>query len=1692
MKVVGNLILTLLLLVIGVTATFVFNRATAPEERPLPVDNATEPDYGALIEQVRGETLQQDLETLCASPSRFTGTPGCDAAADYIVGELKALGFHVSELPTRVGVPLTRTMVADAADGRPLPEITVHPLIPNWFRTVTTPEAGIDGTVVRVEKGQAQEFTDVPAAGNIVLLPLGRSWDSVAGLGAAAVLYFDDGETKAGAGWAHHRDASVNMPRFIVTGDAAALAGRRIRLQARVDFVEVEARTLIAQLPAADAEEAVVVGTYYDSYSYAPDLAPGAGPAAGIATFLATARQLAVMRDRLRRSVVLVAEAGHGQGLAGMRELSRAVGNRGLQKNVIKGAQEAVTKIEARLEVAQRALTVAEDAAYWAASRDADNQYWEGRERKARHELNLWYKASLDVELMAAIEDVAQARIHWIRGNLAVRGEDGEEAAVFTAYNSARRAETQVEAMLGTPLGEGKKLWEDQYASMEIATRVPAFGRGEIARLERDLRRARQRLRLSETMVAYKRVQFVGIDVTVAPGEIGVHCGDVNLRNACLPLDSEIMAQLQAAGGGLDAAAAAAGLPQHYIRDAARKPRARNLVRATDERELAFVSSPAGSKMYFQSAAMLWAGHGAFSLSTTKDARKYFGTPFDTLARMLEKAEDADDAPIDVLTVTARITAAAICRLAGGHGQFVGTSVTPAVYNIRGQVVSRVGDSLTPDHPMGGAVVRMLPALRWSDKVPAAPGMSADLYVMADANGDFEFSAIWGGARTRGYRDPVSIDAAVIEPQTGAVMWTLSEEDSGGDGAFSVSNVLIKQFETTKAMPVLFRAAAIQVVPMSDPATLAPYAAFELITSKGMSTSRLRKVEKDGSTYVCFVPPETEVFFTFKKGSMTNPNVTTVRAFALGADGPADGSEITARSELVGDGYMAADHPAITGIELDVAISMAQVNSRRLRVQDQYKMADEMSLTYNAKAVKLAEEARAHLAEGRRLEARQAALNSVAYSTNVHPVVRQNASDAIWGILFYLLLALPFTIFLEKLLVGHGDIRGQLCWQGVFFLVFFFLLRAMHPAYELVRSSYMILLGFISFALAAMVSIFVSVRFGTNVRELQRKLHGQAEVLDVSRAGAAATAFLLGLGHMRRRRVRTGLTAGTLVLTTFVMLCFASVKNDVADIQFALGKAPYSGMFIRSTSLGTVESSLSPLQERYGRIHLVAPRRWKGTFVLSKDAAAKRAEIDILRKTDDREREATVSALLGLSAVENQITPVADAFVQLNRWFETDNEDSCYLPQPVADELGLTREMVAVGDVTVTIDAETYTVLGIFDPAKFDTVLDLDGEPMLPLDVLGLMRPGMGGGNDGAGAEPTVPENIDRLPAETVAIVPSGRLRGQTTASVAVAFKGTDYAVSKQLINSHLERSAELTYYGIDGYSYYGGKLRRKSVTGLLDLALPLIIAILTVYNTMNGSVHERHKELYVFNAVGLSPTHIRWLFLAEGCVYGVIGVVGGYLLAQGTGTVLRVLEVTGGLTMNYSSMSGIVVSILIMVAVLVSSLIPAYKASKLAAPAESMSRARHTASGDMLEIDLPFTFNHRDRVAIVPYFIDWFENYGEGSAGEYYCSPPQCSMIAEEHGGAAPCVRTTTWLKPYDLGVSQEVEVVVRHHVETGDNVATIRLTRKSGDVESWERCCHSFIGLLRKRFLTWRDVGDDQRDELLGRGRDLLEAAT
>ena len=186
---------------------------------------------------------------------------------------------------------------------------------------------------------------------------------------------------------------------------------------------------------------------------------------------------------------------------------------------------------------------------------------------------------------------------------------------------------------------------------------------------------------------------------------------------------------------------------------------------------------------------------------------------------------------------------------------------------------------------------------------------------------------------------------------------------------------------------------------------------------------------------------------------------------------------------------------------------------------------------------------------------------------------------------------------------------------------------------------------------------------------------------------------------------------------------------------------------------------------------------------------------------------------------------------------------------------------------------------------------------------------------------------------------------------------------------------------------------------------------------------------------------------------------------------------------MTFASVNSIYASLAVVAAVFISTYFPAKSAMEIAAPAEDAGWSMPPVEDDSFRFNLPFTFDRKERVAVLAYFHRFISDHGEGGSGTFSASPPLFDIQGKPEGGVTgvlPSVSATIWLKPYDLGVSQEMTIETPIDEETGDFIAAIHIQRNSGTRESWERVNHSFIAGLRKQFLHWRAVSPEMKASL------------
>jgi hypothetical protein len=315
----------------------------------------------------------------------------------------------------------------------------------------------------------------------------------------------------------------------------------------------------------------------------------------------------------------------------------------------------------------------------------------------------------------------------------------------------------------------------------------------------------------------------------------------------------------------------------------------------------------------------------------------------------------------------------------------------------------------------------------------------------------------------------------------------------------------------------------------------------------------------------------------------------------------------------------------------------------------------------------------------------------------------------------------------------------------------------------------------------------------------------------------------------------------------------------------------------------------------------------------------------------------------------------------------------------------------------------------------------------------------------------------------------------------AVAVKVQDPAQLPALLNTVLARLEQNVYVGQAGRRMLYASTGKMSLEGLGNLIVPLLISVLILLNTMVGSVYERGREITIFSSLGLAPSHIAALFLAEALVYATLGAILGYLLGQASAKIIQMVGVSG-LYLNYSSSSAVFVTAIVMLSVLGSTIYPALLAAKAAAPSEERSWGVPAPKGDEITLELPFSFQ-RDLVPGVALFLhEYFDGHSESTLGKFTAKEVTLEAFRAERGPGI-CLFFMAWLTPYDLGVSQEVQIYI---VPAADElyITEAAFYRSSGYVSSWRRVNLPFLNALRKHFLIWRTFSPEQRQDYAVRG--------
>ncbi|MCC5830013.1 MAG: FtsX-like permease family protein [Phycisphaeraceae bacterium] len=462
-------------------------------------------------------------------------------------------------------------------------------------------------------------------------------------------------------------------------------------------------------------------------------------------------------------------------------------------------------------------------------------------------------------------------------------------------------------------------------------------------------------------------------------------------------------------------------------------------------------------------------------------------------------------------------------------------------------------------------------------------------------------------------------------------------------------------------------------------------------------------------------------------------------------------------------------------------------------------------------------------------------------------------------------------------------------------------------------------------------------------------------------------------------------------------------------------------------------------------------------------------------------------------------------------WFAEDDPYpfQIMLPDNAAAELGIaaedifdgTPEQIAAGEASLRPEDELprvfmrnmpWRVVGIMDTDEADRYRDLTGRSLAMVDFLmSAFTPAASGDliNEG----PSLSYSWQRL--VTVPMLAADRV-GVTPKSLAIRFEPDRHNIEQ--IRRDIELRINYAMFGtFDNRLSLITTRTQSSVAGLAQVIVPVLLCILIVLNTMMGAVDERKGEVSMLGAIGLSPNQISFLLLSESMVFSVLGIIFGTLAGLAFAWAIPAanaffnIEVLTELSFNFTSVIAMLLAMATGMVVLVATLVPARKAAALAAPS-GMAKwdLPEPVETGRIVFSLPFTLTRGNAVGMMAFFRRFLLNHSEATSTDFNCRDVAVDMLA----GAEDALRVKCdmWLAPYDLDVSQHVQMNVHPTPNEGVFGVTIDLRRASGTEESWSRTNYGFLNLVRQQFLLWRNLDDASRSRFIHEGAAIFKEAS
>ncbi len=1622
--------------------------------------------------------LEADTQALTQGPHRLSGTEEYYSAVEYVEQRLRAIGYGDAEIVlqdfpsfqslTRVDENGERKAHLTLVDGT---RLEIFPLRPNSLIPPTTPPAGISGAFLYAGDGSLGSFAESPF-GKIVLLDFdsGNAWRRAFRMGAKAVIFVRGEDPNFTNEYSHHTIAPANFPRYYFEGTAEELlAVGSGRIDAEVVWKGTESglgpdgepivtgtgRNVLVFVKGSDPffnfvvndekqPEWMVIAAPLDSFGTVPERSPGAYNALNAAALLQVAADFKA--NPPRRNVVLAffdnKARGHKGAIAFYKAFLRPENDAHFseREKSLENELEYVALIEAALE--QRNPVAVEQKGFFTIFWDFFTGGDEDRQAQAIVKVLM---RRISNEGLAGARD-AEAFINLDAQRKRDAGETitAEEEAALKAVQADRAGWNAFKEAL-----EENELGPDYFEKYTMQAQYELA----VGKVRAYIERTRSEVALKQSVIATEKAIRGRIDGGLTVLHTTLMLGDATSRWGLL-FGGESVLRSQDDLGSLYVSVMEA-FKIGIERLESRQGRLTHFVHATADNQL---TPP---HLFYAGRGFAHSGDIAgritvqnLALTTSQDPFLSLGTPGETFASL--SFDNIVPQVAEILPVLRMVAdgeelsgASSIAR----KDDFWETTMDGS-FNWSGSILrARTLGSSTANTPVNGGMVLITKRPSQARQFAAfdykpAPIPAFDDFILVRSNASGAFG--WGP----------------FETQERHLLAFAADFDERGTVAFaSDTETSTRMRRILRMFPARHGAIVLPPQPLADQVYL-----YESLNNSPLGRRESYRQTIDGiATWFCEEDVEGVKIFSAESVFALNVDETLLQAarnpdevqedliYGDGLNFRADGGffapPVAERS--------AADISRLNQFRLEILrernISKSSVDQLHAENRDLLKAArKETGDAPEAVLAALPEVDNADVAEA-------LAASSWLKERRVYRDTRTSMEDLVTAVIFLLLLNIPFAFAMERLLIGATNIYRQTAFFTMFFLGTFFLLYFTHPAFAIAATPVIIFLGFAIVLLSGLVIFIIMQKFEVELKALQG-VAGTVHSADVSRFNTILAAMNMGISTMRRRPLRTALTAATVTLLTFTILCFASFGRELGIVKiFEQGTPAYTGVNFHRVSWGRVPVEVQQLsQSRWAEkegVLAIAPRVW----IVPERANAQTPTFNPGRVLADgnADNPVVIRGVLGLDRADAEVRPSIGSLLggKLDAFDET-----LWVTAPVAEQMG-----VQPGDA-VMIGGKALTLGPLLDPVKMLNITDMDGSSILPVDLDDpelAQQQQQGGDSETTAAS----QSWEPLLVDSIAIVSNNIARALGGDMRALHIYTEDARTAIEIgeeLASMLNMPVNATR--TDGvYRHVPGAVLQAS--GLRDLFFPVLLGGLVIFGTMLGSVADREKEIYTFSALGLAPPHVTGLFFAEALVYSVIGGMGGYLFAQGVLAVLTELAALGLITVpeiNYSSTNAIFTIFIVMLTVLVSAVFPALKASRSANPGVMRNWRLPQPNGDRLDITFPFTVSEYDITGVVSFLKEHFDAYRDTGMGSFMSR--ETEFFSPDKGSVG--LHSRLALAPFDLGVTQDFRLYSAPSPIPGIDEVKIQITRLSGQPKDWARLNKVLMDDLRKQFLIWRSI--------------------